>query len=142
MDPAMDPDGAAALNKRFAAGEALIGREAHEKWTYFDSFLDPDLPALPNVEQSRDSFDILGWDYSPGDVILFHGNIVHSARGGVELPHPRRSHASLWAGPDVRYMRRRSQSIPDPLALYDHNPVDGQFLAEFPEVFPVAWAPA
>jgi ectoine hydroxylase-related dioxygenase (phytanoyl-CoA dioxygenase family) len=142
MDPAMDRDGAAALNERFAAGEVLIGRDAHEKWTYFDSFLDPDLPALPNVEQSRDSFDILGWDYSPGDVILFHGNIVHSARGGVELPHPRRSHASLWAGPDVCYMRRRSQSIPDPLALYDHNPVDGQSLAEFPEVFPVAWAPA
>jgi ectoine hydroxylase-related dioxygenase (phytanoyl-CoA dioxygenase family) len=142
MDPAMDPDGAAALNERFAAGEVLIGRDAHEKWTYFDSFLDPDLPVLPNVEQCRDSFDILGWDYSPGDVILFHGNIVHSARGGVELPHPRRSHASLWAGPDVYYMRRRSQSIPDPLALYDHNPVDGQFLSEFPEVFPVAWAPA
>jgi ectoine hydroxylase-related dioxygenase (phytanoyl-CoA dioxygenase family) len=142
MDPATDPDAAAVLNERFAAGEVLIGRDAHEKWTYFDSFLDPDLPVLPNVEQSRDSFDILGWDYSPGDVILFHGNIVHSARGGVELPHPRRSHASLWAGPDVCYLRRRSQSIPDPLALYDHHPVDGQSLAEFPEVFPVAWAPA
>jgi len=67
---------------------------------------------------------------------------VHSARGGVELPHPRRSHASLWAGPDVRYLRRRSQSIPDPLPLYDYNPQDGQPLSDFPEVFPEAWAPA
>jgi ectoine hydroxylase-related dioxygenase (phytanoyl-CoA dioxygenase family) len=141
MDPASDPQGAVELNQRFAAGEVLIGREAHEAWTYFDSFLDPSLPALPVVEQCRDSFDILGWDYVPGDVILFHGNIVHSARGGVELEHPRRSHASLWAGPDVRYVMRRSQAIPDPLALYDHNPHDGQTLDEFPEVFPVAWAP-
>ena len=141
MDPESDPTGAARLNERFDRGETLIGKEAFEQWTYFDSFLDPSLPALPNIEQSRDSFDILGWDYQPGDVILFHGNIVHSALGGVELPHPRRSHASLWAGPDVRYLKRRSQSIPDPKALYDHDPQTGQSLSDFPNVFPIAWAP-
>jgi ectoine hydroxylase-related dioxygenase (phytanoyl-CoA dioxygenase family) len=140
-NPANDPEGAAALDAAFARGEILIGREAHEKWTYFDSFMDPDLPELPEIETARDSFDILGWDYEPGDVLLFHGNIVHSARGNVELSHPRRAHASLWAGPDVHYLRRRSQSIPDPLKLYDFEPADGQPLAEFPEVFPLAWAP-
>ena len=72
---------------------------------------------------------------------MFHGHIVHSARGNIELPHPRRAYASLWAGPDVHYLRRRSQAIPDPLALYNHKPQDGQYLAEFPQVFPVAWAP-
>jgi ectoine hydroxylase-related dioxygenase (phytanoyl-CoA dioxygenase family) len=141
MDPAKDPEGVAELEARFARGERLIGREAHERWTYFDSFFDPDLPALPDVENQRDSFDILGWDYEPGDVILFHGHILHSARGGVTLDHPRRSHASLWAGPDVHYLHRRSQAIPDPLPLYDHEPRDGQPLSDFPEVFPVAWAP-
>jgi len=75
-------------------------------------------------------------------VLLFHGNIVHSARGGVTVPHPRRSHASLWAGPDVQYLHRRSQAIPDPLKLYEHEPKDGQALGEFPDVFPVAWQPA
>ena len=141
MDPDTDPDGVLALNTAFDAGEILIGPEAHEHWTYFDSFMDPGLPKLPVIEQARDSFDILGWDYQPGDVILFHGNVVHSARGGVDLPHARRSHASLWAGPDVRYRRRRSQAIPDPLKLYAFRPQDGQALSEFPEVFPVAWAP-
>lgn len=142
MDPKSDPTGAARLNERFDRGETLIGKEAFEKWTYFDSFLDPSLPVLPDIEQSRDSFDILGWDYRPGDVILFHGNIVHSALGGVELPHPRRSHASLWAGPDVNYLKRRSQSIPDPKALYDHDPQNGQSLSDFPDIFPIAWAPS
>ncbi len=141
LDPANDPEGAAKIDEAFAKGEVLIKREAHERWTYFDSFLDPNLPALPNVEADRDSFDIMGWDYEPGDVLLFHGNVVHSARGGVELNHPRRAHASLWAGPDVRYLRRRSQAITDPLALYDHNPQDGQPLSEFADVFPVAWTP-
>ena len=141
-DPAQDPEGAAALEQAFARGERLIGREAHEQWTYFDSFLDPSLPPLPDIESQRDSFDILGWDYEPGDVLLFHGNIVHSARGGVTLPHPRRSHASLWAGPRVHYLRRRSQAIPDPIKLYDYEPEDGQPLADFPDVFPLAWEPA
>ena len=142
MDPESDPEAAHQLEEDFASGKVLIGKEAHEQWTYFDSFMDPSLPSLPEIDRYRDSFEILGWDYSPGDVILFHGNILHSARGGSMLPHPRRAHASLWAGPDVRYIRRRSQSIPDPIALYDEKPRDGQRLSDFPNVFPIAWEPA
>jgi ectoine hydroxylase-related dioxygenase (phytanoyl-CoA dioxygenase family) len=141
MEPASDPEAAARLERDFAAGKILIGPQAHQQWTYFDSFLDPSLPVLPEIEAARDSFDILGWDYEPGDLLLFHGNILHSARGGATLDHPRRSHASLWAGPDVVYRRRRSQAIPDPLALYEYEPRDGQPLAEFPSVFPLAWSP-
>ena len=139
MDPKSDPEAAAELQARFDRGERLIGPEAYEQWTYFDSFLDPSLPELPEIEAARDSFDILGWDYEPGDIILFHGHVLHSARGGTHLPHPRRAHASLWAGPDVHYLRRRSQAIPDPVGLYALDPQDGQFLSEFPEVFPTAW---
>jgi ectoine hydroxylase-related dioxygenase (phytanoyl-CoA dioxygenase family) len=141
MDPDSDPERAAELQARFDRGERLIGSEAYDQWTYFDSFLDPSLPELPKIESARDSFDILGWDYEPGDVILFHGHVLHSARGGTHLPHPRRAHASLWAGPDVHYLRRRSQAIPDPIGLYDHDPHDGQHLTEFPNVFPIAWPP-
>ena len=142
MDPESDPEAAHQLEEDFASGKVLIGKEAYEQWTYFDSFMDPSLPSLPEIDRYRDSFEILGWDYSPGDVILFHGNILHSARGGSMLPHPRRAHASLWAGPDVRYIRRRSQSIPDPIALYEEKPRDGQPLSDFPNVFPIAWEPA
>jgi len=142
LDPATDPAGAAELEAKFARGERLLGAEAHQQWTYFDSYFDPSLPALPDIEGNKGSFDIMGWDYEPGDVILFHGNILHSARGGVTLDHPRRSHASLWAGPDVCYLHRRSQAIPDPIGLYAYEPVDGQPLGDFDDVFPVAWSPA
>ena len=141
LDPDSNPAGAQEIDKIHANGERIIGKEAFEKWTYFDSYSDHGLPALPNIEAHRESFDILGWDYEPGDVILFHGHILHSARGGMTLPHPRRSHAALWAGDDVHYLHRRSQSIPDPIALYDFDPKDGQPLGDFPEVFPIAWAP-
>lgn len=125
----------------FRREEAVIGVDAHENWSYGDAFADPTLPRLPDIEAFRDSFDIIGWDYEPGDVLLFHGNIVHSARGGVPSPTPRRAHATMWAGNDVRYLHRRGQVIPDPRALYDFKPKNGDSLEMFPSVFPIMWAP-
>lgn len=139
-DPRADPDAQRMLESA-AADEPMLGAEAHEDWSYWSGVRDPSLPWVPDIESQRDSFDILGWDYEPGDVILFHGNILHSARGNVTAPTVRRSHASLWAGPDVRYLHRVGQVIPDPVALYDHAPRSGQPLSDFPDVFPLAWSP-
>ena len=140
-DPASDPESAAQTDAAHQRGERLIGKDAFENWTYFDSFSDPSLPPLPNIEDARGSFDILGWDYEPGDVILFHGHILHGARGGIESTTGRRAHASLWAGSDVHYLHRRGQIIPDPVALYRHEPRSGQLLTDFPDVFPTLWSP-
>jgi ectoine hydroxylase-related dioxygenase (phytanoyl-CoA dioxygenase family) len=139
-DPERDPD-AKAMLERAAPGVPMIGIEAYEEWTYFSGVLDKSLPSLPDIESHRDSYRILGWDYEPGDVILFHGNVLHSALGEIERPCERRTHASLWAGPDVRYLHRIGQVIPDPKALYAHKPESGQPLSDFPDVFPVAWSP-
>ncbi len=140
-DPASDPDGAAEAEEKLAKQEAVIGAEAHDGWSYEQAFADYSLPLLPDIEANRDSFDILGWDYEPGDILLFHGDIVHSARGNVHAPSSRRALATMWAGDDVSYLHRRGQVIPDPQALYALNPQNGDTLDKFPEVFPVAWAP-
>ena len=140
-DPASDPAAAARAEASFRSEEAVIGVDAHENWSYGDAFADPSLPRLPDIEAHRDSYDIIGWDYEPGDVLLFHGNIVHSARGGVASPRPRRAHATMWAGNDVHYLHRRGQVIPDPRALYAFKPRNGDLLEKFPSVFPVLWAP-
>ncbi len=142
VDPAADAQATEQLEAAHARGERLIGREAHQQWTYFDSISDHSLPPLPDVEANRDSFDILNWDFEPGDILLFHGHVVHAARGGHTMSHSRRAHASLWAGPDVHYLHRRSQVIPDPIGLYNYDPEDGQLLSEFPDVFPLADAQA
>lgn len=127
--------------ERAAPDRPMLDESAHERWDYFTGVRDPALPAVPWIEQHRDSFDIVGWDYQPGDVILFHGHILHGARGGIESPTPRRAHASLWAGADVHYLHRRGQIIPDPVALYAHRPETGQPLTDFPDVFPTVWSP-
>jgi ectoine hydroxylase-related dioxygenase (phytanoyl-CoA dioxygenase family) len=139
-DPETDPDARAMLESA-VAGSPMLGVETHQDWNYFSGVLDKSLPWVPDIESHRDSYEILGWDYRPGDIILFHGHILHSARGGVSLPNPRRAHASLWAGRDVRYLHRIGQVIPDPVALYEHAPRSGQPLSDFPDVFPLAWSP-
>ena len=120
----------------------MLGADSYENWSYWSGVRDMSLPLVPDIESHRDSYEILGWAYEPGDIILFHGNILHSARGDITTQFPRRSHASLWAGRDVRYLHRKGQIIPDPIALYGHEPKTGQSLSDFPDVFPVAWPPA
>jgi ectoine hydroxylase-related dioxygenase (phytanoyl-CoA dioxygenase family) len=139
-DPEQDPSARAQLETA-DLNRPMLGRETYDDWTYWSGVKDKNLPQVPDIEEVKDSFDILGWDYEPGDVILFHGNVLHSALGNVESSIPRRAHASLWAGRDVHYLRRVGQIIPDPVALYDHDPRSGQLLSEFPDVFPLAWSP-
>ena len=140
-DPASDPQGAARAEAKFQNQEAVIGEDAHEHLSYEQAFADQSLPHLPDIELQRESFDIIGWDYEPGDLLLFHGHILHSARGNVHAPSPRRALATMWAGDDVHYLHRRGQVIPDPRALYAFEPRDGDTLNLFPEVFPVVWRP-
>jgi ectoine hydroxylase-related dioxygenase (phytanoyl-CoA dioxygenase family) len=139
-----DPESSArarAMLEKAQSDRPMLGADSYENWTYWSGIKDKSLPPVPDIEGHRDSFDILGWDYEPGDVLLFHGNILHSALGDVVSENPRRAHASLWAGQDVRYLHRLGQVIPDPVALYEHRPRSGQPLSDFPDVFPVRWSP-
>ena len=115
--------------------------EQYDTWGYQNAFRDDSLPTTPDIGGLKDSFDIIGWDYQPGDVLLFHGHILHGADGGFQPDHPRRSHASMWAGDDCRYIQRFGQVIPDPRALYEFKPQSGDALTKFPVVFPEIWSP-
>ena len=110
---------------------------AGDSFAYNDALLDTELPEVPDIGNNRESFDIIGWDYEPGDLILFHGNIIHAACNETTLTYPRRAHAIMFAGPNVRYKKRLGQVIPDPKALDPYKPETGQFLSEFEDVFPI-----
>ena len=138
-DPEQDAE-ARAQQENNPPDVPMLGVDAFEGWDYFSGVRDNSAPLVPEIEGHRDSYDIIGWDYEPGDVLVFYAHIVHGARGDVESPTGRRAHALLWAGEDVRYLHRPGQIIPDPAPLYAHEPKTGQLLSEFPDVFPVAWA--
>ena len=124
------------------AEEFGIYERPGENFSYNSAIMDKSLPETPNIEASRDSFDILNWHFEPGDVILFHGNVLHAAQGDIDLTYPRRSHAIMYAGPNIRYIKRPGQIIPDPVALLEQNPQTGQLLSEFDQVFPLLWEPS
>jgi ectoine hydroxylase-related dioxygenase (phytanoyl-CoA dioxygenase family) len=65
-----------------------------------------DLPRLPDIEATRDDFDIVSWAVEPGDVIVFHANVLH---GGAPIsPGRRRRTVSLrYFGSDAVYAPRR-----------------------------------
>ena len=138
-DPEVDLE-ARRIQAEADAEVPMLGPESHEGWSYFQGIRDMTAPLVPDIESHRDSYEILRWDYEPGDVLVFHAHILHGARGGVTSPRPRRAHSLLWAGEDARYLHRKGQIIPDPAPLYAYQPKTGQPLSDFPEVFPVAWA--
>jgi ectoine hydroxylase-related dioxygenase (phytanoyl-CoA dioxygenase family) len=139
-DPELDAE-ARAIQENAAPEVPMLGAEAYEGWSYFSGVRDMSAPLVPDIESYRDSYEILGWDYEPGDVIVFHAHALHGARGDMTAATQRRAHALLWAGQDVRYLHRIGQIIPDPAPLYEHKPRTGQLLSDFPDVFPLAWEP-
>ena len=110
-------------------------------FAYRGVVMDKSLPPTPDVPRDRGSFDIMGWDYRPGDVILFHGNLLHGTAEGVTLEHDRRAYAALFAGPEARYIQRVGQMVPDPPGLAEQQPQTGQTLDSFGDVFPLVWSP-
>jgi hypothetical protein len=60
------------------------------------------LPRLPDIEAARSDWDILSWDITPGDLIVFHLGTLHGGAGAE--PGMRRRTVSLrFLGPDVVY---------------------------------------
>lgn len=93
------------------------------------------LPAVPDIEARRASFDIVGHPVDPGDVVAFNYHILHHAGGGTNPHAKRRALAVLYA--DERVMlRQRPNPVPDPIVHAGKAWRDGQALSEFPEAFP------
>lgn len=81
-----------------------------------------ELPQLPDIESSREAFDIVSFAVEPGDVVFFHPKILHG--GAATHPGQRRRTLTLRffgghavyesrpgrAGPRVRGFHERMQS--------------------------------
>lgn len=112
-------------------------------YAYFDSLSgDPnscasDNPPLPDVDNHRDSFDIVSWDTEPGDVLLFGANMLHQGRSDVPEDGRRRILTFRWGGDDATY------SVRTPPAEYPLTPPkgiqDGIPMRNFEEDFPKVW---
>ncbi len=58
---------------------------------------DPQYSDMPDFEAERDRHSIVSWDMEPGDVLVFDGYIVHSAKGNQAATRRRRAYAVRFA---------------------------------------------
>jgi ectoine hydroxylase-related dioxygenase (phytanoyl-CoA dioxygenase family) len=68
------------------------------------------LPRLPDIEADRSAWDIVSWAVQPGDVIVFHPQVLHG--GGATHDGRRRRTLSLrYFGRDATYATRPGGGI-------------------------------
>lgn len=74
---------------------------------------DDAFPPLPDIEADRDSWDIVSWDITPGDVILAHPAVLHGG-GGTHHGGRRRAITVRCFGDDIVYATRPTtrQTVP------------------------------
>ena len=72
----------------------------------------PDYEDIPDIEADRESYDIISWDLSPGDVYLFHAMTVHGAGGNHLNNLRRRGYTVRYIGDDVTYNGHVATSKP------------------------------
>jgi ectoine hydroxylase-related dioxygenase (phytanoyl-CoA dioxygenase family) len=63
------------------------------------------------VDPIAEGREIVGWETEPGDAVVFHPRVLHSALGAAP-DHPRRTFTIRFAGDDVRWRPRSSYYHP------------------------------
>lgn len=101
------------------------------------------LPKAPDVRKYKDSFDVLSWDVEPGDILAFHGNILHGTDGCEDYPSNRRALAVLYGGPNLQYYKPTGKAFPSPGRVFGCRKDDiipsGAPISQFSTAFPVCW---
>jgi ectoine hydroxylase-related dioxygenase (phytanoyl-CoA dioxygenase family) len=108
------------MPRTFMAGEA--------KW-----FPEGTLEELPDVDERRDEFRILGWELEPGDAVFFHMLTLHAAGGA---PGRRRAFSIRFLGDDAVHAPRPWKTSPEFPGLADELSAGAPL--EHP-LFPVVW---
>lgn len=101
--------------------EFIAGSHRDGKWFMPRTFMSNEakwfphgtLEEIPNINNNRDSFSIIGWPVEPGDVIAFHMLTLHGSQGTVGSEHRRRIFSIRFLGDDVRHAPRTWVTSPD-----------------------------
>ena len=91
----------------FVSGSHLWGK--HFRPQRFDgSALNEDdgLEEIPDINQTRDEYEILGWAVEPGDAIAFDYRTIHGAAGNHQPHRQRRAFSLRLVGDGARFVRR------------------------------------
>lgn len=103
------------------------------KWLAEDQFY-PDSKQFRSVpDPDAENMLVREWEMEPGDVVAFHYNTLHGARGNNSNTR-RRAFSLRFFGADARYITRQGKTSPP---FPGHNMRDGDRLRE--DWFPVVY---
>lgn len=92
--------------------------------------------SVPDIEAHPNTYDILSWELTPGDCIIFHGMTLHGAAGNRSRTTSRRVLSTRWFGDNARFADRPWEISP---------PITGNLTPGEPmacDTFPVIWESA
>ncbi|MEM7322883.1 MAG: phytanoyl-CoA dioxygenase family protein [Actinomycetota bacterium] len=93
---------------------------------------------VPNVDDDRDAFDIVGFDVEPGDALIFSAWALHGAPGNAGDGR-RAAFSTRWLGDDAVWSPHPSS---DPIITQDHVSIEpGEYPAD-DDRFPLVWTAA
>ena len=94
-----------------------------------------DLEQLPDIDASRDEYNIVGWAVEPGDAVVFDFRTVHGAPGNNSCDDQRRAFSLRLVGENTRFVRRPGRVTSPPfedITLQHGEPLTG---SAFPVLF-------
>ena len=131
---ALDP-APAEVAVQFVRGSHAWNRLYYPRIFEDGSTFNDDQPAamepVPDIEASRDDYDIAAWALQPGDTLVFDFRILHGT-GDATVTSMRRAFSTRWLGDDVTYCARPGETSPP---YRDHGMRDGGPLRD--DWFPV-----
>ena len=125
-----------ASTLEFVAGSHRWGRSFRPE-RFNRQALNPEdgLEPVPDIDNDRDRYRILGWELEAGDAVAFDFRTLHGAPGNAAIDRPRRAFSSRWVGEEVRFARKANIVTSPPFPEVDL--ADGAAL-EHPS-FPLVW---
>ena len=89
---------------------------------------------MPDIDATREDYELMRWAMEPGDVIVFNGSTVHGAPGNSSNAK-RRAISTIWMGDDTEYGERPNPGRPH-FRGHDLTPGDSMDSTYFPRVWP------
>ena len=89
---------------------------------------------MPDIDNNRDKYTILGWAMEPGDAVAFDFRTVHGASANKGKANRRRVFSARWVGDDAVFADRKGKGSPPfkHLTLKDGEKLYGP---DFPVVY-------
>ena len=90
------------------------------------------LEAVPDINNNRSTYSILGWALEPGDAVAFNFKTLHGAPANASANSQRRAFSLRLLGDDIRYARREGVVTSPPFRGVELKHGDIMNAPEFP----------